>query len=319
MPVRFGVRGIVLGAVAFLLLASFLYSRSVRDAYLTPDLRYLPKENALAVVAGDPRSLWRAVDDHFGAVIRGTEEREPGLLAELVGQLRESLDEAGLRITAPGDLEAYGIDVDRSVLASLGRVAPDALPTVVLHVNDGSKLLEAFSRLTDLESSGEQAAGSTRLVTFGEDEARVALVEPGGTAVVAPGSDEITLHRMLDQGESNLRHALEDDAFYDGVRDLLRHPLGAGPALYLFWRPRELPGVNQVAAAFTLADEELLLRVDARVDRDLLAVADRLFEPHPERVDWSRRLGARTLGLLVIEDRAVSRYLRFLALSDALN
>ena len=111
MPIRLHARGIVFAIVAFLLVASFLYSRAVRDAYLTEDLRYLPKESALAVVTGDLRSLWLAVDDHFGAVIRGAGDREPGFLAELFGEFDALLDEwdlpvAGLAIGRAADRRA---------------------------------------------------------------------------------------------------------------------------------------------------------------------------------------------------------------------
>ena len=316
MPIRFHARGIVLAVVAFLLLASFLYSRAVRDAYLTPDLRYLPKENALAVVTGDLRSLWLAVDDHFGAVIRGAEDREPGFLSELFGEWREMLDGLDLPVVELEDLTRYGLDVDRGALLGLTELKSEELPIAVVHLKNRTAFLEAFARLTELEPAGEEATESARIIAFGEDEAHVALVHPDGPAIVAAEWSELALRRASGSGDSNLRHALENDPLYDGVREHLRRPLGAGPAIYLFWRPRDLPGVEEVVGALTLSETELVLRIDARVRRDLLAVADRLFEPNTERVAWSRHLAPETLGVLVIEDRAVPGYLRFLALSE---
>ena len=443
-------RIVALGTVALILAASVLYSRAVRRAYLTDDLRFVPKENALLLVAGDIRSLWEAVDDHFGEIIRDDRDGEAGFLFETFEQLREGLEEDELEIDELGDLSAYGIDVDRGLVLSMKRVEEESVPLLLMHLTDTTTFLESLSQplsfdlvpelsdppyspepitasairrftysLSDYLTEFDRYPGPTegwlpadrlepmlgdlypalptdrwnrplvywsdgatyRLASMGPDgkldrdwqlengepatvdhvddivfgeEGRIhpepveldAIAEPEqwladwrrgtgnpGPRVVAPSNedpfvalsgpdgpvifvnpeDRMLLHRALLSTRSNMRYALENDALYESLRHRLRRPLAVGPSLFLFWRPRELPGVAEIVALVRLTDTEIRLEAEVKVHRGVLQLADRFFETVPEPVPWPRYLDPRTAGVVVVEDQALSSYLRFLA------
>jgi hypothetical protein len=331
-------RIVALGTVALILAASVLYSRAVRKAYLTDDLRYVPKENALLLVAGDIRSLWDAIDDHFGETIRHDRDGEAGFLFETFEELREGLEEQELEIHELVDLSACGIDVDRGLVLSMKRVDEESVPLLLMHLTDTATFLQKLSQplltgpvpqmgdpvfsLEEMIAEPEQwLAGwrrgtddpGPRLVSSDDAEQVIALPGPDGPAIFLDSEDTLLMHRALLSTRSNMRYALENDALYESLRHRLRRPLAVGPSLFLFWHPRELPGVAEIVALVRLTDTEIRVEAEVKVHRGVLQLADRFFETVPEPVPWPRYLDPRTAGVVVVEDRALSHYLSFLA------
>jgi hypothetical protein len=305
--------------LALVLALSILYSRAMRRVHVAGDLQFVPKENELVVVTGELEGLWEAVDRHFGEVLRAGGDEESGGLTGLFAEIREYLDEQGVPVGELADLTRYGLDVSRAAIASLERIPSEAGPLAVARVVDEDAFTSFFAALTGLERDvGLRAIGGVPVVSFGDDEAALAFPRADvATMVLEPGGP-LLLERSLAGGSANRTHALQDDALYEGVRRRLGGPLGTGPALYAYWRPRAVPPLEDVVAVARFGEEEIGIEIDAKVDSGGLRVLDDLLDASNPAADWHARLPSDAAAVIVLEDAASTDYLRSAAMFEEL-
>ena len=310
-------------AVTVLLALSTLYSRALRGVYLPDDLQYLPKENELVVMTGQVDELWRAVEHHFGEVIRDKEQE--GTLARFLAEIGERLDDEGIPIYSLADLENYGFDVNRSVYFSANQVRDEdtITPLLILPVDDQDTLTRFFAEYhgeepeeasSVLDRSGQTPgvvnASTSRVpvVSFDDD---VFLAYPERSlAIMTDGVAQ--LRRSIWNSSANLAHTRQDDGFYTVVRQQLRRPMGTGPLLFSSWRPLGIPGVDVLVAVVNLGNEEIRSTVNVRLEPGSLRIVDDLLRNTEHTFGWEHTLPLETAAAIAIDDSAISRYLTFL-------
>ena len=309
--------------VTLLLVGSIAYSRVLRGLRLSDDLAYVPKESEIVLMSADIASLWGAVDRHFGPILRGEEGRHEGSLYEAMKSLRETLEEKHRPVCDLADLEKYGLDVNGGLIVSSTRLDSMSDLVTVFHVRDRKAFLQAYSDVTGAKQDEStpilepqsHPTGSTNpegqeIVSFGDEE-NYAAFRDDGTASILASPTALGPRRIFLAGRENRRHAVEDDALYDSLRRLTAGRRGGSPALYAFWRPRDLPFLDQAAAALRLGAEEIDLDADIRIGSGGLRILDDFETPPPPTSFQPRYLPARTAAAVMIQDEDVARYIRF--------
>jgi hypothetical protein len=308
-------RSLIFGLITVILGASVLYSRAIRKVSLTDDLQYIPKENTMLFTTGEIENLWRAVDGHFGGVIR-----EPqGFLSSLVKKFRKHFDEEEVPINGLLDLTHYGLDLKQGAVLSLYRVPDEFSFVLVLHLQQEEPFIDFLARLTELVPDQKPM----ELIGDGKEHFQVITFQKGkrtqlylaypkpGVALISNSLD--LLRRSLFNRKANLAYALESDNLYDAVRQRLRRPLLSGPTLFLFWQHPIVPPISQVVGVVSLSTDIIRLEVELKFIRVGTRVLSDLLAPSPPEVPWQRYFSRETAAIFVLQDWAIPRYLHFLS------
>jgi hypothetical protein len=298
---------LVLSALVVALVASVAYARWTRRMLLPAELRFIAPESNVILGLGPLESLWDGVEFHLGRVLR--EEQRQGKVAELLTEVRRSLEEKGLPVQDKAGLSRLGLDISRGVLAGLRVGSRSMAFTAVVPVRDQAAFTSSLRRLTD-EEEDDAAEGPTDACGDATAIGDILLAWP--TADIALVSNECGLLRTALQDQArNLAHARANDELIDAVRGQLRRPMLSGAGIVAWFRgwPHGFAPAASAAVALNFVSDAILLNARVSLEdvhADLWTqVAARAEPARP----WRHLLDPETAAALVIEDPYLTRYL----------
>lgn len=255
----------VLLAFTFItVVGSISYSRFIRLSLLPKELGYIPKEANIILATGDIESLWKAVEHHFGRVIR--EKDRKGMLASAMHDAREEFEKKKKPVLSVAQLHEYGLDVTRGILLGISLSLDSGSGVAVIPLSDRrafTEFMETMSKTTARparERCGDQDGWVDEAIDI--DGAIIAFPEPD-TAVISD-SCELIAHSIQDQ-QVSLAHIRANDRLFDAVRYRLGRPLllGAGILLYMSQLPLlPLPPRANFAVAITFETQNVRVEAD---------------------------------------------------------
>jgi hypothetical protein len=178
----------------------------MRQVYLAEALRFVPKESEIVVVSGDIERLWKAVDRNFGEVIRDSEGEEASGLARLFTELRQRFEEQGVRLSTLADLERYGVDVRRGVIASWDKIPTETGPLVIVDVKEREAFTGFFSALFGGDDTKHVPLEGTDTTVIEGEDAMLAFPERDVATVLFMPESPLVLRRSLVNTRQNLVH-----------------------------------------------------------------------------------------------------------------
>lgn len=291
--------------VAALLVATLAAASWMRQAAVGSWLGYLPREHQVFVVTGDLATLWTALDDHFGTAVRDTGRQ--GWLASLAAALDEPFAEAGAPIHGVADFERHGFDVSRGAAWSFG-LPGRAEPAVFLifPVADRERMLEWFQLLHDGPPRATHAitlaTGDVEVLEL-EDDTWLAFPRPD-VAVVT--DSRALLERSIRHHDAGMRWWRNNDALVEALAGLR----GPGGRAVVHWR-HDAPPLETATALLALGPDTVRITVTARLARGGLQIVEDLLRDTASGPAGPGGAPAEAAALLVVDDAAISRYLRF--------
>lgn len=264
-------------------------------------MQYIPRDTVLVLASGPIESIWSAIEDQFGPVIRSGSRSEDGIahgLAKIIEDAQRKLAKNRVEVGRLSDLNNHGIDSRRGVLLGVHRTYAFV---AVVPILTASAFKDAFQRFCSSEAAkAPQIPGiDGRLEVVAIKEFYLAFPEPG-IAVVSNNLEY--LGRSLRDPTANLAYASNNDGLYDSVRQCLGRPLASGSTVFAFIRPDGLFGVWNAGVGVEFDPEGVSFKAQLDVDRDLKLIGDLLTDA-PASAIWPTNLPNETAAVFAIHQR----------------
>ena len=238
-----------------------------------------------------------------------------GSSRRFVGELQASLEQQNNLITDVSDLAEQGIDIATGVLLGIYDLQDKDPHTVIVVGIEDRDAFEAFLEkvleVEILEVEEPIADTPSPIYLLGDSY----LVYPEARLAVVASSAEI-LRRSLENRAANLAYARENDRLYSKIRDYLSRPLLRGPGF--FFRIRDLPSgaVRDVVGVLRLERSAIRVNAELELVTGGIKVLEEMLAPPPPALRWEHLFGVDVALVIVVEDDALPRYLRFLSSTE---
>ena len=298
-------------------LAVLLWNYLLRVVAMPDELRYIPPEASLFVVASSASTLWEATAPHVENSFRETkdnltEQTKETPPREAAQGIVKFLKEKELSMNSYEDLEKYGIDPRRKIVFGILEWKDLIAVIPIKKLNDFQATLQKLTR-SEAESAVDLKTGKGiyTLVKIGnlflgKPEKNIALVATSISAV----------QRALADPEENLRYYRNSDALHRGFAGLIpSYPLQKGAWIMAHLRPPTQARYNllgNVNMVLSIDGSRVRLGCRTRLEAGEAQVVRRLIEEDPSGEDSIMSIPDGINAALLLRDRYLPYFLSFL-------